>query len=153
MIFEISNPSDYCTLEAEDFRSAVVACICLGNGNYGLNHDDPKNDMPPMPFGGTEEWIKGEFDQGMEEFLKSVPKLQVAHILDSVILGDRKLYGIAIKRITEDQREEFKEEWQDQNTSNLNNIARTAKRLAEHLRVKFGGEGEANGVSTPKTTD
>ena len=54
MKFDLVNPSDPYTLEADDLQVAGVACCLLGNGKYGLTGlgDDAGQDVPMFLLGG-----------------------------------------------------------------------------------------------------
>lgn len=63
MKFEIVNPSDPYTMEADDLQIAAVAVCLLGNGKYmakGQGRDDGQ-DVPFFLFGGVDEWFIEKF--------------------------------------------------------------------------------------------
>jgi hypothetical protein len=63
MKFEIINPSDPYTMEADDLEIAAVAVSILGNGKYPLKGlDDARGqDVPAFLFGGHNEWFTEKF--------------------------------------------------------------------------------------------
>jgi len=115
MKWEIVNPSDYCTMEAESFAIACVANLFLGEGKYGL---DPLGDtnkdykMPILVFGGVDDFFNKEFgfkdfEAGMKE-LKETKMAEVIKALDSV-------------------------SYEGNERSSMNNIVGYAKKLVEYL--------------------
>jgi len=115
MKWEIINPSDYCTMEAESFAVACVASLFLGEGKYGL---DPIGDtnkeykMPIMLFGGVDEFFSREFGfkdfgDGMKE-IKETKMAEVIKALDSV-------------------------SYEGKERSSMNNIVGYAKELVKYL--------------------
>ncbi len=63
MKFEIINPSDPYTMEADDLEIAAVAISILGNGKYPLNGlgDAAGQDVPPFLLGGHDHWFNEKF--------------------------------------------------------------------------------------------
>lgn len=83
MKFEIINPSDPYTIEADDLEIAAVAVSLLGDGKYplvGLG-DAAGQDMPPFLFGGHDEWFIENFGGDFEEVGRKV----ITHRLDALI--------------------------------------------------------------------
>ena len=48
MIFEIINPSDKYTIEAEDWQVACVVNLIVGRGQYALQEIDGDHNMPQV---------------------------------------------------------------------------------------------------------
>lgn len=69
MKFEIANPSDPYTMEADDLQVAAVACCLLGNGKYGLTglEGDAGLDVPIFLVGGHDEWFVSKFGMSYED--------------------------------------------------------------------------------------
>jgi hypothetical protein len=69
MKFNIDNPSDPYTLEADDLQIAAVACCLLGNGQYGLTGigDSEGQDVPIFLLGGADEWFTEKFGTSYED--------------------------------------------------------------------------------------
>lgn len=66
MKFEIVNPSDPYTIEADDLQIAAVAICLLGDGKYmgkGVG-DDAGQEVPFFLFGGLDEWFTEKFSMG-----------------------------------------------------------------------------------------
>ncbi|PIM51887.1 hypothetical protein CS062_17325 [Roseateles chitinivorans] len=116
MRFEIVNPSDPYTMEAEDLEVAAVACGLIGQGRYGLKALSPdagaQNDVPIFLLGGHDEWFIGKFGMDWENTAR--------HVLDH----RRDALAAAAASVTLDRAER----------SSLNNIGAIAKQLAKALR-------------------
>lgn len=65
MKFDLINPSDPYTLDADDLEIAAVAVCLIGDGQYpatALGDDAGKdNDVPAFLFGGPDEWLEARF--------------------------------------------------------------------------------------------
>ena len=92
MKFNLVNPSDPYTLEADDLQVAAVACCLLGNGKYGLTGlgDDAGQDVPIFLLGGHDEWFEETF--GMDYETTATHALShrndaLARAFESVTLG------------------------------------------------------------------
>ncbi len=116
MKFDIANPSDPYTMEADDLQVAAVACCLLGNGKYGLTGlgEDAGQDVPVFLIGGHDEWFVSKF--GMDYEATATHALNhrndaLARAFESVTLG----------------REE---------RSSMNDIGGKARGIAEALRLK-----------------
>ena len=74
MRFEIINPSDPYTMEADDLEVAAVAVCLLGNGKYGLSRigGDRGTEVPPFLFGGHDEWFTDKFGADFERTAERV---------------------------------------------------------------------------------
>ena len=117
MKFEIINPSDPYTMEADDLRVAAVAVCLLGNGKYGLDalgeDRDKGNNVPVFIFGGHDEWFEPRFGATYEDTAKQVLEQRtdaLARAFDSVTL-------LRAER------------------SSMNNIGAKAKELARVVRL------------------
>lgn len=128
-IYEIANPSDAYTLEADNFLVAAVAVALLGNGAYGI-------EGTPCLF-GWDAWLKEHVPQGVNAFIDANAEAMAA-VLDSVMIGsetDRKNYHKALGLIDNPaKREEWKLHWHDERRSSLNDIGSRAWALAKKLR-------------------
>jgi len=130
--YEIVNPSDQYTLQAERFEVACVTTLLLGDGKYGLR--STSDNMPILLFGNHEEWVKRRFDCSVDELIASVSLDELATCLETVLIGDRDVFELAIRRMTLESQAEFKIEWHDKNRSSLNDIGRRAWDYAKSLR-------------------
>lgn len=70
MKFNIVNPSDPYTMEADDLEIAAVAVCLLGDGKYPLDalgdDADKGNNVPAFLFGGHDEWFTSRFGRNYE---------------------------------------------------------------------------------------
>lgn len=128
-IYEIANPSDAYTLEAEDFLVAAVAVAMLGNGAYGI---------PGSPIlWGWDAWLKERIPQGLDAYI-TANREAIATVLDSVMIGseaDRVLYQKTLSLIeSPERREEFRQLRHDTHRSSMNNIGTRAWALAKRMR-------------------
>lgn len=142
MIFEIVNPSDACTLEAENFEVAAVACLIIGDGMYGLRQVGGDKEMPILAFGpgSADKWFVEHFGRPVEaslDALKMAPELVTC--LDSVLLGTprhREVYAAAMEAIADQAgRDKFKATWHDKHRSSVNDICRAGWSMADALRA------------------
>ncbi len=138
LTWEIINPSDHYTIEAEDFEAAAIATLLLGEGSYGLRpeHDDG-DELPVFLFGGFEEWWAERYPGG-EEFGDRIEarRVDIADVLDSVTIGSRKEWEQAKAHGVP------REEYHDVRRSSLNDIGARAWRMAERLRTPTDSENE-----------
>lgn len=93
MKFNIINPSDPYTMEADDLEVAAVAVCLLGNGKYpldALGEDANKdNSVPAFLFGGHDEWFQARFGGTYEEIAERAINQRsdaLARALESVTL-------------------------------------------------------------------
>jgi len=92
MKFELVNPSDPYTIEADDLQVAAVACCLLGNGKYGLTGlgDDAGHDVPVFLLGGHDDWFESKFGMNYEDTATHVLNHRsgaLARAFESVTLG------------------------------------------------------------------
>lgn len=107
---EIINPSDGCSISGENPETLALACILLGNGQYGLKDmSSGKEICPLMIFGGGEEWYKKQHGRGIKEGLLALND----EIAD--VLGTFRYFG---------------------ERGSLNNIGQRAKQIAKALIEK-----------------
>lgn len=111
MKYEIVNPSDPYTMEAEDIRVAAIVAVWLGSGQYSLKAlEDGAEGVPFFMFGGFEQWWDARCSLTTDAFSEARgPELIAA--LDSVTLGSEK-------------------------RSSMNDIGGRAKEWAQVLRAK-----------------
>ena len=143
-VYEIINPSDMMTIEAEELKVAVISILHVSNGAYGLeNVDDEKDEFPIFLLGGWREWWKEKYKDDPDEYADKHEK-EIIDCLNSVMLGDandRKLYKTGIDLMKdEESKETFKKQWHETKCSSMNDIAgacwQTAKLLKEKTNEK-----------------
>jgi hypothetical protein len=135
-LYEISNPSDACTVVAEEDAVACVAVMLLGEGMYGLDLGGGKS-MPVMILGADpDRWLQEECGRTIDDVLKRNLD-EVIACLESLLYGtpaERFAFEESLEWIAEDQRAVAIAGWQDENRTSMNNIGRRAEQLAKALR-------------------
>jgi hypothetical protein len=87
---EVSNPSDYATIEYKDMLAACLAVCIVGNGKYGIVDDEGDQGMPIFLFGGHDEWFTSKFGMDFETAFAQTDKEKIAAALESMQLrGER----------------------------------------------------------------
>lgn len=148
MIYEIANPSDACTIEAEDSVLAAVAVLILGNGAYGLYDEDDRTVLPIFAFSGPErliEWLgsNGIQDGKSDEFFAKNGE-EMAKILESIVYGkiaDRKSITALAESMTTADRLRAIAKYNDSKRSSLSDISSACLALAKTFREKAAGNG------------
>jgi len=91
MKFEIINPSDPYTVEADDLQVAAVACCFLGDGRYAFEPVDGGTERVPIfLIGGHDEWFTQKFGMTFEATADHCMQHRagdLARVLESVTLG------------------------------------------------------------------
>lgn len=126
MIYEIINPSDAVTIEADDIGVAQATCIVLGRGQYGLTDEEGQEAMPLLLFGRFDEWAeKNQFE------LESINKQLIKDCLNSAIcctISERSAIAVAIGDDLEAMAR-----YNDKKRSSMNDICGRAFDLAEQV--------------------
>lgn len=142
MIYEIVNPSDAYTLEADDLEVAAVACILVGEGYYALETRDGETVVPLMVFFSGEGWAQEKFGKSVAQMVKECDRGKVAACLESVVIGgfrERETYLEALGLIEGgEKRKQWAESWHEGHRSSLNDIGGRARALARALRESQG---------------
>lgn len=138
-IYEIINPSDPVTLEAEDVAVAQAAVLLLGRGQMGLTDEDGEEVLPLLLFGGYEKWAKdNKFDLTATLDKRAT---EVADCLESAVcadLSDRK----AVLAAVGGHGKEALRRYNDEKRSSLNDICGVAFSLAKAIREKKAKGGK-----------
>lgn len=140
--WEIINPSDPYTLQAEGLIEAVAASIFLGNGKYGLTAiDHDLGNGPLFLFGGikeVEEWFQSHGTTWDAVRFEPEWLTKIAGVLESVLIGknsERKIFDHTLTLIDDpDKKKEFIEKWHDDHRSSMNDIGGRAISMAAKLR-------------------
>ena len=143
MIYEILNPSDAVTIEAEDSLLASVVVIILGEGAYGLYDEDDRAVVPIFRFSDPEKLIRWLSDNGitaekMDEFYAKNGE-EMATILESVVYGkisDRKAILGLTDSMTKADKIKALAKYNDSKRSSANDISAAAHALAKVFRQK-----------------
>jgi hypothetical protein len=114
MLYEIVNPSDPITFEAEDPKVATAVGILLGRGAFSVEDT----------FGDYEKW-------------NSENRLAVAEALESVMvceISDRRALNAEFEGLSRDEKVARLRRFNDEQRSSMNDIAGAAFSAAEQLR-------------------
>jgi len=148
MIFEIINPSDPYTMEADDFEVACVANVFLGEGAYGLRQIDGDDNKMPILLFGANKWFIETFGTEFELVLKRCleeKKDYLVKTLNSVLIGnasDRKIFYDGLSLIDDAQKQqEWRNKWHNQHRSSVNDIAALAHHYASVLKETAAKDG------------
>lgn len=144
MIYEIVNPSDACTIEADSDVVAGIAILMLGEGSYGTRREDGKSLPTLCLFGGSVKGClddlgvggTGEPNERVTQYLDAHAP-EVAAALESLVyagVGTRKAMLAALDGLPDKQERLFR--LNDERRSSLNDINRRAQQLASWLRKK-----------------
>ena len=115
MKYEIINPSDPYTLEADDLHIAAVAVCLLGGGKYALrptDHPDiEETSVPIFLFGGHDAWFLKRFGLTFEAAVDQVMMTR----------GDALVTCLRSVKLGREER------------TSLDDIGRKAFSLADHI--------------------
>lgn len=140
MIYEIINPSDAYTIKSESKAVACLACLMVGEGQYGLQDEEGESLLPFFMFGGDPNtWFKEEFGLELGAFIDDSLE-EIADCLDTIIIGSintRQGVEAMLEAISDPvEREKALAAWQDKKRSSMNDIGSHAKALAKAFREK-----------------
>lgn len=136
-IYEIINPSDACTIEAPDDKTAIAAVVLLSSGSYGLRAADGRDVCGISLFGGIAEEIVTAFlpDRNVPDLVDAAVAAMmawakenataIALALDSFVYGDaaeRAFLAEAMAQAKEPAK--VKAAHEDRRRSSLNNIGK-----------------------------
>lgn len=142
MIYELLNPSDEVTFEADDPRVAVAVCVVLGDGKYGLEADSGnREDGFPLLLSSTEAATDKAlaahgFSGGVVELVAfmSTEAARIADALDTLAycsMADRKAMFAAVGS---DRAALLR--WNDEKRTSLNDIGAWAAAVSKGIRAK-----------------
>lgn len=143
VLYEIINPSDPYTFEAEDIAVARFVVVTLGTGQY--DGEDPHgNSIDAMMLFFTEEQTKAKLHEffGDPKVFVNEHRVEIIEALESVMSfnrGERGAYDEAITLIPADKIAMYRKKVHDKNRSSLNDIGDRAWKYAKKLRA--GGTG------------
>lgn len=129
MIYELINPSDALTFEAEDHRVAISVVLALGGGMYGAEASNGDKDLrvPILMFeGNTEAYLKKWFGEDDSVAWMIANKAAVIASLRGV------LYSRPADRL-ESMLVADLEKSQDKKRTSANHIRETAFKIADGL--------------------
>lgn len=142
MLFEIQNPSDAMTIEADDYVVAGVAMLYLGEGKIGLTDEAEETAFPILAFGGDEA-LNGWLDHvgiGLIDDLRPYAvenKDKIAICLESIVYGsitDRKAIMATVAGKEHHEVLQAMKAWNDVKRTSLNDYSAVAFGLASQIR-------------------
>lgn len=140
MIYEIINPSDPVTIEADDLLVAQVATLLIGSGNMGLRDECDEAVLPIFLFGGLDEWLASKGlggEDGLNGYIESHRAELSACLLSAACckLGVRRALLKAMAGAPDPQ--ESIRAYNEEQRSSLNDICGFAHELgADLVRVE-----------------
>lgn len=141
MIYEIINPSDPITIEADDVLVAKAATLVLGEGAYGLTDEHGTHILGIYLFGATDEAMISEgFYGGLEgigTFVRSHVEAVAACLESAMVCSIRN--RVAIRAAVGDDAG-ASVRFNEARRSSLNDIAGRARKIAALLREEEAEE-------------
>lgn len=147
MIYDIVNPSDACTIEAPDDKTAIVVVTLLGEGAYGLEAEDGRRVCGLSLFGGAAQEILDAFPpdpSAADATQSSVAAMMtwakehaaaVADAFDSFVYGDKSERAFLAEVVAQAKDPaKVKAAHADRRRSSMNNIGARAAAYAKHMR-------------------
>lgn len=137
-LFEIINPSDPITFEADDPDIAALAGLLLGRGRFGVEAEDGAQVLALYLFGMSpeeEERVvkplaeKGKTPEGKAALVAALDTFAVCS------MSSRK----AMRAALGSDREALKR-WNEEKRSSMNNICGRAAKLADSMRAELSQE-------------
>jgi dienelactone hydrolase len=135
-VYEIINPSDKCTIEADDPLVASVAILCVFNGSYSLHDKDNNQVLPLFLFGSADEWLKEQGINDLNQYFKD-NKDALIYTLESILYGgfeDRAFYNETVKLMDKEKIAEYRQMWNDNRRTSATNIEFYCLKNAERLK-------------------
>ena len=132
-LFEVVNPSDPITFEADDPDIARFAALVLGNGRLGVTDEDGETVLPLYIFGMSEEEAERVVAPLAEKCKTPEGKAALVAALDTFAvcsMSSRK----ALRAALGNDREALKR-WNEEKRSSMNNICGRAAKLADSMRA------------------
>jgi hypothetical protein len=132
VLFELINPSDPYTFEAESIEIAGVVTVILSS-SFGAKSLDPPYESTPILF-GWDAWLA---DRGIDNEFLSTNAEAIARAFESFIIGsasDRRELELVLKELPVERRESFIRERQERMRSSFNQIGERAYMLAKQFQ-------------------
>lgn len=154
-LYEVVNPSDGITFRTDDVKIAIALTAMLGGGKYGLEDEKGKQDYPTLFLFMSKEQI----DEKLKPYFNNVDEMfsyvdghlkEMVEAIDSLAVADiakRIDYEKALEHITDEtEKQKYKDWFNDEHTSSLNNIYGYAQSLRKGFSGKLNREGEKEAV-------
>jgi hypothetical protein len=146
MIYEVVNISDQITFEAQDEMIAIMACLLLGQGAFGLKGEDGETVSPILLFANEKQLLEFLQDKGIgdpKEFIDAHMS-DISECLASCAVcsvRDRKAMLAVIAKSGASMKDAL-EAWNEEKRTSLNDICGHARALADHF-AKLAADGGA----------
>jgi hypothetical protein len=145
-VYELVNPSDTYTFEAESLEIAALAVVILGDGWYGATDEAGKTVVPILaldPVERVKTWWTQSFGDDFDDAIDAVRtdaalRRDLTACLRSVLIGSRGMWDVilgAAAKMTNDDAAAFLADWHDKQRTSTSDIGATAKAWAEQLEA------------------
>jgi hypothetical protein len=142
MLYEIINPSDKMTIEADSDLVAALAGLNLGEGKIGIDNEKGESVLPIFLLGGDAallEWLKTVGIDSLDGLRPAVieHRDEIAVCLESIVYGgfsDRKGIMAVVEGKEHHEKLVAMEKWNDAQRSSLNDYSKAAFQLAKAIR-------------------
>lgn len=138
MIYYLVNPSDVITFEADD-ENVLMAGVLALSARVGLDSIGG-GDTIMFPFmadkATQQQWLDDRFGGDLVKFREAHAN-EVADAVSSILYGspsDRNLFQLATKKMTPEETEIFRAEWNDKKRSSMNDYHKICMEAARRLR-------------------
>jgi hypothetical protein len=140
-LYEIINPSDQCSVAADEDAVAAVAVLLLGDGFYGCQRDDGTSLHTLIAFAGPGALDAVLADLGIADLADYLVATSpaIATCLESLMycgLGDRRALETVFEDFTDEARTEAVRRYNDERRTSMSNIGARAAAIAARLREK-----------------
>lgn len=153
MIYEVSNPSDRVTIEADDDKVAIAAVLLIGEGQMGLDREDGQDTFPVLLLASHQQVedtliAKGFADgvKGYSEFVGKNLEAVAACLASAAVCSISERKGV-LKVIEGSGRDPAVAlaEWNETQRTSLNDICGVAHSYAKALREKAAKNAQSEG--------
>ena len=139
MLFEIINPSDKMTMEADDTTVAGVAALYLGEGKIGLENEQGETVFPLLFLGGQDALDEWKSQVGIDDLSVWTfeHKDEIACCLESIVyggFGDRRAVMELVEGKEHHEILQAMAKWNDRQRSSINDFSSYAFKLAKRVR-------------------
>lgn len=139
--FELVNPSDAITFEAESFEAAACATLLVGGGKYAAKPVSGDGERVPIfLLGGFDQWFGTRFSgfRDMDELLDAYAA-STARCLRSFLIGNRGDFEAGAAHAPD--REAFRHEWNVRKRTSMNDIVGRANDIAQAIEARRAETG------------
>jgi len=142
MLYEIINPSDKMTIEADDDLVAALAGLNLGEGKIGIENEKGESVLPIFLLGGDAaliEWLKTVGIDSIDGLRPACVerKDEISACLESIVYGgftDRRGIMAVVEGMEHHEKLQAMAKWNDEQRSSMNDYSKAAFQLAKAVR-------------------